>query len=109
MELTSTIQQEIGRLDAAANSASASSKIPLPHRAYSDQSTKTNRAAFSALNISAKSHSLLSCRINYVRLHIARATSNTVSSVGTVTSSSGGENGMGTCIAPMRLTGASRS
>ncbi len=38
-----------------------------------------------------------------------RAASNTVCSVGTVTSSKGGENGIGTCIAPMRLTGASIS
>ena len=41
--------------------------------------------------------------------HSARAASATVFSVGTVASSSGGENGIGTCIAPMRFTGASRS
>src|SRR5215467_16193332 len=39
----------------------------------------------------------------------ALAASNTDCSVGTVASSSGGENGMGTCIAPIRFTGASRS
>ncbi len=38
----------------------------------------------------------------------ALATSNTLLSVGTVRSSSTGENGTGTSIAPMRLTGASR-
>src|ERR1700722_11179556 len=42
------------------------------------------------------------------RLHKPRATSNTDRSVGTVTSSKGGENGIGTCIAPMRFTGASK-
>src|SRR5438270_2082106 len=41
--------------------------------------------------------------------HIFLAASNTACSVGTVISSSGGENGMGTCMAPMRFTGASRS
>ena len=38
-----------------------------------------------------------------------RAASNTVLSVGTVASSSGGEKGIGTCIAPILFTGASRS
>ena len=109
MELISTNQHETGLFDDAASFASVSSKIPLPHRAYSDQSTNMNKAAFSSLNISANSRSLLSCRITYALLHIARAASDTVSSVGTVTSSSGGENGIGTCIAPMRFTGASRS
>jgi hypothetical protein len=42
-------------------------------------------------------------------LHIARAASNTAFSVGIVASSSGGENGIGTCIAAMRFTGASKS
>ena len=41
-------------------------------------------------------------------LQSARAASKTVFSVGTVRSSSTGENGIGTSIAPMRLTGASR-
>ena len=50
-----------------------------------------------------------SSKLDYVFLHIWRAASETVSSVGTVTSSSGGENGIGTCIAPMRFTGASKS
>ena len=109
MKLMSTNQHETGLFDDAASFASASSKIPLPHRAYSDQSTNTNRAAFSSFNISANSTSLLSCRITYAVLHIVRAASETVSSVGTVTSSSGGEKGIGTCIAPMRFTGASRS
>src|SRR5256884_26763 len=45
---------------------------------------------------------------NYAFPQSARAASNTVCSVGTVTSSSGGENGIRTCIAPMRFTGASR-
>src|SRR5215468_10713765 len=36
------------------------------------------------------------------------AASNTDCSVGTVASSSGGENGIGTCMAPILLTGASR-
>ena len=40
--------------------------------------------------------------------HSARATSATRCSVGTVRSSSTGENGTGTSMAPMRLTGASR-
>jgi len=43
------------------------------------------------------------------RLIIAFAASNTVCPVGTVTSSNGGENGIGTCIAPIRFTGASKS
>src|ERR1019366_7154803 len=58
---------------------------------------------------------LLSCgagilaRPGYDLPHSARAASNTVCSVGTVTSSNGGENGIGTCIAPIRFTGASKS
>src|SRR5262249_61134415 len=40
--------------------------------------------------------------------HSARAASNTLCSDGTVRSSSTGENGTGTSMAPMRLTGASR-
>jgi hypothetical protein len=106
----STIHHEMELFDdVAASFASASSKISFPHRAYSDQFTNTNKAAFSAASISAKSSSLLRLLISYAGLHIWRAASNTVSSVGTVRSSSGGENGIGTCMAPMRFTGASRS
>jgi len=42
-------------------------------------------------------------------LHIVRAISKTSRSVGTVTSSRAGENGIGTCRAPIRRTGPSRS
>src|SRR5579864_171984 len=93
--------------DVEASSISASLKISLPHRAYSDQSTNRKRAAVSALNISSNSVSLVRCLIIYAGLHILLAAWNTDSSVGTVTSSSGGENGIGTCIAPIRFTGAS--
>ena len=37
-----------------------------------------------------------------------RAASKTDCSVGTVASSSGGEKGIGTCMAPIRFTGASK-
>ena len=47
-------------------------------------------------------------RRHHARLQSARAASKTVVSFGTVRSSSTGENGTGTSIAPMRLTGASR-
>src|SRR5579872_3321153 len=42
----------------------------------------------------------------YTRPHNVLATSTTEAAVGTVRSSSTGENGTGTSIAPMRLTGA---
>ena len=61
-------------------------------------------------SICGQSHRILLCQLTCQdRPQSARAASNTVCSVGTVTSSKGGENGIGTCIAPMRLTGASRS
>src|SRR5712691_8649423 len=44
----------------------------------------------------------------YTRPHNVLATSTTEAAVGTVRSSSTGENGTGTSIAPRRLTGASR-
>src|SRR5258708_15146945 len=43
-------------------------------------------------------------KFGYDRLHIALAASNTCCSVGIVASSSGGEKGIGTCIAPIRFT-----
>src|SRR5258708_26411234 len=47
------------------------------------------------------------CQTAHLR-HNLRASAATLAAVGTVKSSSSGENGTGTSIAPIRLTGASR-
>src|SRR5579871_11025 len=101
------LQQISGFLQAlAAEPIEVDAALPIDrHASMSFDCHKDSLALSSEQLIDSWVTAWLSCYLP----HILLAAANTVSSVGTVTSSSGGENGIGTCIAPMRFTGASRS